>query len=243
MYTCNLIVCVILTAIPVYNSTAGCNINGSNPCGENSRLLESGKCEACEAGRYGCNCSLLCANNTFGVGCYSTCNCSADEICDPATGCTSNTNVSSYTTDSSDLPGSSPVRSIQDSHKNNRLNKFPLSLLVSSATVVFFSIVCAAILIRLNKRVYQREYKKLVNNLHMAETRRTEDDPEYASYNYTDSSIFSNSLRHSNEENTYDHSERGSYNILSLRTRSSMVNENDEGCDVPSCSQNLKSKS
>lgn len=78
--------------------------------------------------------------------------------------------------------------------------------------------------------------EKLVNNLHMAETRRTEDDPEYASYNYTDSSIFSNSLRHSNEENTYDHSERGSYNILSLRTRSSMVNENDEGCDVASCS-------
>jgi hypothetical protein len=70
----------------------------------------------------------------------------------------------------------------------------------------------------------------------VTEAIRDDDEPEYAAYSYTDSSVFNISIRPNNEHNTYDHSEQGIYNILSLRNRSSSVNEYDEECFEASCS-------
>lgn len=56
------------------------------------------ECEPCEMGRYGCNCSQICSIGTYGLNCYHHCDCSADEVCDPAVGCTNVTTTLSPTT-------------------------------------------------------------------------------------------------------------------------------------------------
>lgn len=53
---------------------------------------------ACEMGRYGCNCSQVCSTGTYGLNCYHQCYCTADEVCDPAVGCTNVTTTLSPTT-------------------------------------------------------------------------------------------------------------------------------------------------
>ncbi|XP_056017210.1 multiple epidermal growth factor-like domains protein 11 [Ostrea edulis] len=229
MYTCNLIVCVILTAIPVYNSTAGCNINGSNPCGENSRLLESGKCEACEAGRYGCNCSLLCPNNTFGVGCYSTCNCSADEICDPATGCTSNTSVSSYTTEAQETTtvlrnSAAPLAPLKPLRM---FNIVIIALAASLVIVVTLSISCIVIVLRRNSKKGTKTATKTKNSEEMSET--AEQNPDSHSY----LTISERSFRLYADVHYDEAEERKSLTSVSLHSKGydTSVSDKSEGSD------------
>ena len=49
---------------------------------------------ACDSGRYGCNCSESCPDNTYGPGCYTTCDCPEGVSCDPIVGCGNGTHTS-----------------------------------------------------------------------------------------------------------------------------------------------------
>lgn len=66
-------------------------------CEANFKIGPS-KCEPCEMGRYGCNCSQVCSTGTYGLNCYHQCYCTGDEVCDPAVGCTNVTTTLSPTT-------------------------------------------------------------------------------------------------------------------------------------------------
>ncbi|XP_062566549.1 uncharacterized protein LOC134228873 isoform X2 [Saccostrea cucullata] len=196
---------------------------------------------ACEPGRYGCNCSQICTPGTFGLNCYFTCNCS-DEVCDPKVGCTSINETSVFTTARPYITEKSSVHyAVQSeihytrlplviSTPDNKLlplNEITLSLLISSAAVVFFSVLCAFILIRLSKRIYKREYRKLLNNLQLTGM-RSEDENIYSECNYTDSSMLNTRICPSTDlDDSYDHSVKENYNILSLRSRTSRVNQYD----------------
>ncbi|XP_062600206.1 cell death abnormality protein 1-like [Saccostrea cucullata] len=142
------IITILLTT--VCNIDGGCHVNNwPYSCEANFRKGPE-KCEPCEPGRYGCNCSQICPTGTFGLNCYFTCNCSDDEACDPKIGCSFSNETSLFTT-------ARPYNTVSSDKKLNILNEVTISLLVSSAAVVFFSVLCAFILIRLSKRIYKRE--------------------------------------------------------------------------------------
>ncbi|XP_062566550.1 uncharacterized protein LOC134228874 isoform X1 [Saccostrea cucullata] len=90
----------VLTTVLVkllQSADGGCHVNKwPYSCEANFRIGPE-KCEPCEPGRYGCNCSQICTPGTFGLNCYFTCNCS-DEVCDPKVGCTSINETSVFTT-------------------------------------------------------------------------------------------------------------------------------------------------
>ncbi|XP_078338859.1 uncharacterized protein LOC144617786 [Crassostrea virginica] len=171
--TCKTFMIVIIVNLVHYNN-GGCDVNDwPRSCLANFRIGIQ-KCEPCESGRYGCNCSENCPNNTYGPGCYTFCDCPEDEFCDPMVGCmntTTTTHTSQKTTDRATYPvGSSlpPVYPVKATYyvessplptpKNHFLSNLTVSLLVSVGTVVFFGAICAVILIRVSKQFYKRQY-------------------------------------------------------------------------------------
>ncbi|XP_061196789.1 uncharacterized protein LOC133205063 [Saccostrea echinata] len=245
---------IIILITTVYNSDGGCHVNNwPHSCEANFRIGPE-KCEPCESGRYGCNCSQVCTTGTFGLNCYFTCNCSDDESCDPSLGCIKINNTTVFTTPRTNstkenMSAQSTFHSEIYSTSfppvqlgnNLQLNEVIISLLVSSATVVFFSVVCALVLIRIIKRIYKREYRRLLNNLQLTDMRNG-DENVYSEYNYTDSSMLNMRIYpSSNGDDFYDHSMKENYNILSLRSRTSRVNNYDVESNSTSPSQPLQS--
>nr|XP_022331772.1 multiple epidermal growth factor-like domains protein 6 [Crassostrea virginica] len=88
---------IIIFLALAHASNGGCDVNDwPRSCLANFRIGKQ-KCEPCESGRYGCNCSENCPNNTYGPGCYTFCDCPEDEFCDPMVGCM-NTTTTTHTT-------------------------------------------------------------------------------------------------------------------------------------------------
>ncbi|XP_062600204.1 uncharacterized protein LOC134261825 [Saccostrea cucullata] len=158
-------------------------------------------CEPCGPGEYGYNCSIQCPNNTYGYLCYGTCNCSPDEFCDRRFGC----NSSIFTTaDSERMVGVDT---------NYFLEKLSMFLLVSLASVVIFSFLCSIFLIKISKRHYKRELQRMISNV---SEERSDPVHEYFGYDTMDSM---SAIPRLPAANTYDHTDRGEYNILSLSQR------------------------
>ncbi|XP_052714703.1 uncharacterized protein LOC128187996 [Crassostrea angulata] len=155
----------ILAALSLYvsNINGGCHANDwPHSCQANFRIGPQ-RCEPCESGSYGCNCSEPCPYGTYGQGCYHVCDCSDEQFCDPVVGCTNNSrtvdNTTTYittvtlSTSNSANQHNPPTESVV-----TPLQRFTTSLTVSIMTVIVFSPICACILIRVSKRFYKRKY-------------------------------------------------------------------------------------
>ncbi|XP_078338857.1 uncharacterized protein LOC111131606 [Crassostrea virginica] len=81
----------------VHRNNGRCDVNDVNDwprsCLANFRIGKQ-RCEPCESGTYGCNCSKSCPDNTYGPGCYNFCDCPEGVICDPIVGCVNGTHTS-----------------------------------------------------------------------------------------------------------------------------------------------------
>nr|XP_034335816.1 uncharacterized protein LOC117692363 isoform X3 [Crassostrea gigas] len=101
-------------------------------------------------------------------------------------------------------------------------------------TVIVFSTICACILIRVSKRFYKREYRKL-QNLWQSNESTAGDSNIYSVYDYTGSFVApSSTLPPILDNNMYDQSDQSNtvtYNILSLRNFPSTINDYDEDCN------------
>ncbi|XP_078336868.1 uncharacterized protein LOC111131605 [Crassostrea virginica] len=91
--TCNIFKIIIALSLAPGNN-AGCDVNDwPHSCLSNFRIGQQ-RCEPCESGTYGCNCSESCPDNTYGPGCYTFCNCPEGVSCDPIVGCGNGTHTS-----------------------------------------------------------------------------------------------------------------------------------------------------
>lgn len=220
----------------------GCHVNDwPHSCQANFRIGPQ-KCEPCESGSYGCNCSEPCPGGTYGQRCYHVCDCSDDQSCDPVVGCTnSSTTLSLATLKSTETRKEAGVTLSSSNTANTHtesgvtpLQSLTTSLLVSVMTVIVFSTICACILVRISKRFYKREYRKL-QNLWQSNESTAGDSNIYSVYDYTGSFVAPSSiLPPIPDNNTYDRSDqsnRVSYNILSLRNFPSTVNDYDDECN------------
>uniref|UniRef100_A0A8W8K4C3 MEGF10_11 n=1 Tax=Magallana gigas TaxID=29159 RepID=A0A8W8K4C3_MAGGI len=199
---------------------------------------------SCESGSYGCYCSEQCPYGTYGQGCYHVCDCSNELFCDPVVGCTNNsmninTTTATESTHSSGntLSSSSNTANQQNTHTGSGvtpLQSLTTSLIVSIMTVIVFSTICACILIRVSKRFYKREYRKL-QNLWQSNESTAGDSNIYSVYDYTGSFVApSSTVPPILDNNMYDQSDQSntaSYNILSLRNFPSTINDYDEDCN------------
>nr|XP_034302245.1 uncharacterized protein LOC117681505 [Crassostrea gigas] len=155
----------ILAALSLYvsNINGGCHVNDwPHSCQANFRIGPQ-RCEPCESGSYGCNCSEPCPYGTYGQGCYHVCDCSDEQFCDPVVGCTNNSRtVDNTTTDITTVTLSSSNSANQHNPPTESvvtpLQILTTSLIVSIMTVIIFSTICACILIRVSKRFYKRKY-------------------------------------------------------------------------------------
>ncbi|XP_062566554.1 uncharacterized protein LOC134228875, partial [Saccostrea cucullata] len=177
--------------------------NRPKECDPNYFRIGETKCEPCDPGKYGFNCSIPCPDNTYGRFCYGTCNCTPDELCDRKFGCLSNS--SNFTTaDSKRMIG------VDTNYFPEKLTMF---LLVSLASVVIFSVLCSIFLIRISKRHYKRELQRMISNV---SEERSDAVHEYFGYDTMDSM---SAIPRLPSANTYDHIDRGEYNILTLSQR------------------------
>lgn len=223
--------------VPVRSNDGGCHVNDWPHSCQANFMIGPQSCEPCESGRYGCNCSESCPDNTFGQGCYHICKCSDDEFCNHVTGCTKNSSVSTEPTGrlSVDSSSVSPYKedvngtSSQQLLSGNPLKNLIMSLVVSSVIVIVFSTFSVCILIRVSKCYYKRKYSKLLNQLQSSAS-RDDDTIIYSDYDYTDFRGTPSSNPLHTETNIYDQSNRASYDILLLRNQSSTVNIYDVGC-------------
>ncbi|XP_065935505.1 multiple epidermal growth factor-like domains protein 10 isoform X2 [Magallana gigas] len=236
-------------SLHVCDINGGCHVNNwPHSCQANFRIGPQ-RCELCESGSYGCNCSEPCPYGTYGQGCYHVCDCSDEQFCDPVVGCTNNSRtVDNTTTDittatesthssGNTLSSSSNTANQQNTHTGSGvtpLESLTTSLIVSIMTVIVFSTICACILISASKRFYKREYRKL-QNLWQSNESTAGDSNIYSVYDYTDSFVApSSTLPPILDNNMYDQSDQSntvSYNILSLRNFPSTINDYDEDCN------------
>nr|XP_034335809.1 protein draper-like [Crassostrea gigas]XP_034335810.1 protein draper-like [Crassostrea gigas] len=233
--------------VPVLSNDGGCHVNDWPHSCQANFIIGPQSCEPCKSGRYGCNCSKYCPDNTYGQGCYHVCKCSDDEFCNHVRGCTKNSSVSTEPTDRPSVDFSSVsqykedvyVTSQQQIFGGNPLKNLTMSLVVSSVIVIVFSTFSVCILIRVSKCYYRRKYSKLLNQLQSSAS-RAEDTNIYSDYEFTDyRGTSSNDSLHT-ETNIYDRSSRASYDILVLRNQSSTVNIYDSDCNsdiIPPCSK------
>eukprot|EP00105_Crassostrea_gigas_P005795 XP_011419508.1 PREDICTED: protein draper isoform X1 [Crassostrea gigas] len=228
-------------SLHVCNINGGCHVNDwPHSCQANFRIGPQ-RCEPCESGSYGCNCSEPCPYGTYGQGCYHVCDCSDEQFCDPVVGCTNNSRTVDITPDTY----SSVVTLSSSSNTANQhspptgsgvtpLESLTTSLIVSIMTVIVFSTICACILIRVSKRFYKREYRKL-QNLWQSNESTAGDSNIYSVYDYTGSFVApSSTLPPILDNNMYDQSDQSntaSYNILSLRNFPSTINDYNEDCN------------
>ncbi|XP_065935503.1 uncharacterized protein [Magallana gigas] len=234
---------IALLMVVVHYSDGGCHVNDwPHSCQANFRIGPQ-RCEPCESGSYGCNCSEPCPYGTYGQGCYHVCDCSDEQFCDPVVGCTNNTTTDITTatvlTQSSrvTLSSSSNTAKQHNPHTESgvtHLQSLTTSLIVSIMTVIVFSTICACILIRVSKQFYKREYRKLQNLWQSNES--TAGDSNISSvYDYTASVVApSSTVPPILDNNMYDQSDQSntvSYNILSLRNFPSTINDYDEDCN------------
>ncbi|XP_052714698.1 uncharacterized protein LOC128187990 [Crassostrea angulata] len=85
-------------SLHVCKINGGCHVNDwPHSCQANFRIGPQ-RCEPCESGSYGCNCSEPCPYGTYGQGCYHVCDCSDEQFCDPLVGCTNNSRTTDITT-------------------------------------------------------------------------------------------------------------------------------------------------
>ncbi|XP_052714697.1 multiple epidermal growth factor-like domains protein 10 [Crassostrea angulata] len=234
--------------VPVVSNDRGCHVNDWPHSCQANFIVGAQRCEPCESGRYGCNCSDFCPDNTYGSGCYQVCNCSDEEFCDHVNGCTKNsTTVSKNPTGRLPIEYSSVspykegvyVTSSRQLLGGNPLTNLTMSLVVSSVIVIVFCTLFVCILIRVSKCYYKRKYSKLLNQLQSNEI-RAEDTNIYSDYDYTDYRGTPSSNPLHTERNIYDQSNRVSYDILVLRNQSSTVNIYDSDCNsdiIPPCSK------
>ncbi|XP_056019065.1 uncharacterized protein LOC130054198 isoform X1 [Ostrea edulis] len=180
----------------VHPAEGDCHVNNwPLSCGANFKVGPE-KCEPCKAGKYGCNCSQDCTVNTYGLNCYFKCNCSVDELCDPAVGCVSFNITSTYKTftqqtslsAASPPPSSSSSSDAQDTTpvlKNSAapltvFNVVIIALAASLVLVVTLSISCIVIVVRRNSKRGTKTATKTKNSEEMSET--AEQNPDFHSY-------------------------------------------------------------
>lgn len=226
----------ILAALSLYvsNINGGCHVNDwPHSCQANFRIGPQ-RCEPCESGSYGCNCSEPCPYGTYGQGCYHVCDCSDKQLCDPVVGCTNNSRTTDTTTVTLSSSNSANQHNPPTESVVTPLQSLTTSLIVSIMTVIVFSTICACILIRVSKRFYKREYRKL-QNLWQSNESTAGDSNIYSVYDYTGSFVApSSTLPPILDNNMYDQSDQSntvSYNILSLRNFPSTINDYDEDCN------------
>ncbi|XP_056018597.1 uncharacterized protein LOC125663986 isoform X2 [Ostrea edulis] len=148
----------------VHPAEGDCHVNNWPLSCEANFKVGPDKCEPCKAGKYGCNCSQDCTVNTYGLNCYFKCNCSVDELCDPAVGCVSFNITSTYKTFTQQTsvsaaspppPSSSSSSDAQDTTpvlKNSAapltvFNVVIIALAASLVLVVTLSISCIVIVV------------------------------------------------------------------------------------------------
>nr|XP_034335805.1 uncharacterized protein LOC117692360 isoform X1 [Crassostrea gigas] len=155
-------------SLHVCDINGGCHVNNwPHSCQANFRIGPQ-RCEPCESGSYGCNCSEPCPDGRYGQGCYHVCDCSDEQFCDPVVGCTNNNTTTDIMTatvlphlPAVTLSSSSNTAKQHNAHTESGvtpLQSLTTSFIVSIMTVVVFSTICACILIRVSKRVYKRKY-------------------------------------------------------------------------------------
>nr|XP_022345125.1 uncharacterized protein LOC111137773 isoform X1 [Crassostrea virginica] len=93
--------CVILIFVIrwVHSAKADCVVSDWPRSCEANFKVGPEKCEPCESGKYGCNCSHDC-NGSYGLNCYFICDCLGDQYCHPVLGCINVTTTSPVTTQS-----------------------------------------------------------------------------------------------------------------------------------------------
>ncbi|XP_056013184.1 uncharacterized protein LOC130046482 [Ostrea edulis] len=187
----------------VHPAEGDCHVNNWPLSCEANFKVGPDKCEPCEAGKYGCNCSQDCTVNTYGLNCYLKCNCSVDELCDPAVGCvsfnitstyktfTQQTSVSASSSSSSSSTTPSSSSEAQETTTVLRNSAAPLkpltmfnaviiALAASLVLVVTLSISCIVIVLRRNSKKGTKTATKTKNSEEMSET--AEQNPDFHSY-------------------------------------------------------------